>query len=556
MIVIFKMIKKHQWNHLQVTITAGTLAVSLLLGLSGGTVSAATKEQPEIRAKNVIMLIPDGMSMDGTTLTRWYNGGKALALDEMASGLVRTYSADAAIADSAPAGTAFATGFKSHTGYVGVLPDQNTMPGLPKLAPGDAKKPVANIVEAARLAGKSTGIIATSEIMHATPADFSAHYPDRSNYDALSEQQVYAGMDVVLGGGATYFTPAGREDGEDLTKVIANSGYNIVKNTAELKASTSGKLWGMFADKAMANDMDRDPVKQPSIAEMTDKAIQVLSQNEEGFFLMVEGSKVDWAAHANDPIGIISEVNAFDDAVAKALAFAKADQNTLVIAATDHGNGGITIGDAGTTGTYDEEPLSTFIAPLKKAKATGEGLESKFNSKRTNIKAVMKQYYGITDLTAEEIAMIKAAEKGKMNYAVGPMISKRAHIGWTTGGHTGGEVALYSYAPGGVQLTGVVENSDIAGYMASALQVDLANISKQLFVPAKTAFAAKGATVKWDATDARNPVVVVTKGNDTLRLPVFKNTADWNGKTVKLKGNVIHNGVQTYVPQDAVDLFL
>lgn len=167
----------------------------------------------------------------------------------------------------------------------------------------------------------------------------------------------------------------------------------------------------------------------------------------------------------------------------------------------------------------------------------------------------MKQYYGITDLTAEEIATIKAAEKGKMNYAVGPMISKRAHIGWTTGGHTGGEVALYSYAPGGVQLTGVVENSDIAGYMASALQVDLANISKQLFVPAKTAFAAKGATVKWDATDARNPVVVVTKGNDTLRLPVFKNTADWNGKTVKLKGNVIHNGVQTYVPQDAVDLF-
>lgn len=536
-------------------VSAGVLTAAMLLGtLPAGTGEAAAKEQPDIKAKNVIMLIPDGMSMDGTTLARWYNGGEALALDEMASGLVRTYSADAAIADSAPAGTAFATGYKSHTGYVGVLPDQNTMPGLPALAPGDAKKPVANVLEAAKLANKSTGIIATSEIMHATPADFSAHYPDRSNYDALSEQQVYAGIDVVLGGGAQYFTPEGRKDGENLLNVIHTQGYNVVTNTAELQASHTGKVWGMFADKAMDYDMDRNPVEQPSIAEMTAKAIELLSKDEDGFFLMVEGSKVDWAAHANDPMGIISDVNAFDDAVAEALKFAKEDQNTLVIATTDHGNGGLTIGDRETTSTYDELPLSTFIDPLKKAKVTGEGLEKKLNSDRSNIAEVMSEYFGITDLTAEETAAIRAAKAGSMNSVVGPMISKRAHIGWTSGGHTGGEVVLYSYAPGGKQLTGVVENTDIARYMESAMGLDLSAVTNRLFVPAEEAFTTRGATVTWDNSDEKNPVIVVTKGTDTLRLPVYKNTAQLNGKTVRLEGNIIFNGEKAFVPQQAIDL--
>ncbi|NGZ75028.1 alkaline phosphatase [Saccharibacillus alkalitolerans] len=533
---------------------AGALSAAMLLGT--GMQTAAAAEQPNISAQNVIIMIPDGMGMDGTTLTRWYNGGEPLAMDEMASGLVRTYSADAAIADSAPAGTAFATGHKSHTGYVGVLPDETTMPGLDPIAEGDAKKPVANVLEAARLAGKSTGIIATSEIMHATPAAFSAHYPDRGNYDALSEQQVYAGIDVVLGGGAKYFTPAGRKDGEDLQAVIRDLGYDLVKTPAELTASDSDKLWGMFADTAMSYDMDRDPSKQPSLAEMTSKAIDVLDRNEEGFFLMVEGSKVDWAAHANDPIGIISDVNAFDKAVAEALAFAKEDGNTMVIAVTDHGNGGISIGDRATTGTYDEEPLETFTGPLLKAKLTGEGVEAKLASPRTNnnIKQVMAEYYGITDLTNKEVETIRRGDKGKLNSIIGPMISERAHIGWTSGGHTGGDVVLYSYAPNGQRLSGVLENTDIARAMASALGVDLDAVTERLFVPAEAAFEAKGAEWEIDDSDKANPVLVVTKGEDTLRLPVYKNIAELNGEEVTLDGSVVDNGERIFVPQDAVDL--
>ncbi|MDN4599724.1 alkaline phosphatase [Paenibacillus sp. F6_3S_P_1C] len=532
---------------------AVTTIVTATLGGSSAAWAVEDTTSSASPIKNVIILIPDGMANDATALARWYKGS-SLTLDSMASGMVRTHSADAPIADSAPAGTAFATGHKSHTGYVGVLPDKATMPGQKAIAPGDAKKPVASILEASRLAGKATGIIATSEIMHATPADFSAHYPDRKNYDALSKQQVYNGMDVVLGGGSSYLEPAGRKDGENLVSSIKALGYDYVTTPAAMKASTSGKLWGMFAPAGMAYNMDRDPAKQPSLAEMTSKAIEVLSKDEDGFFLMVEGSKVDWAAHANDPVGIISDVLAFDDAVKVAMDFAKKDKETVVVAVTDHQNGGLTIGNASTTGTYDKEQLSTFIGPLKKAKLTGEGLESKLNAKRTNIKAVMKQYYGITDLTSEEIAAIKAASPGSLNYTVGPMISKRSGIGWTTGGHTGGDVVLYTYAPNNDRPFGVIDNTDVAKYMARVMNLDLDSVSKQLFVPAKQAFTAKGATYKLDLTDAKNPKILVTKGSTKLELQIYKNVALVNGKKTTLDGVIVYNGVEAFVPQDAIDL--
>lgn len=524
---------------------------SILTTGPGSAHALGVNEAPQ--AKNVILLIPDGMAPDATALARWYQGGTPLALDEMASGLVRTHSADAAIADSAPAGTAFATGHKSHTGYVGVLPDVADMPGQTAIAAEDAKKPVASVLEAAKLAGKATGIIATSEIMHATPADFSAHYPDRSNYDALSEQQVYNGIDVVLGGGSLYFTPEGRKDGEDLVQAIKSAGYHYVTTPAELKASNSNKLWGLFAPKALDYDMDRDPAEQPSLADMTKKAIDVLSRDEDGFFLMVEGSKVDWAAHANDPTGIISDVLAFDEAVETALSFAKQDRNTVVLAVTDHGNGGLTIGSADTTKTYDEEPLSTFIGPLSKAKLTGEGLEAMLDENRSNVREVMEEYWGITDLTDAEEQAIRKGENS-LNYIVGPMISKRARIGWTTGGHTGGDVILYSYLPGNERLTGVLDNTDIAKFMAAALGVDLNATTDRLFVPARQAFEAKQAKVTLNEEDPQNPVLVVTKGSDTLKLPVFKNMADLNGQRTSLEGVVVYNGENVFVPQQAVDL--
>ncbi|PPQ47747.1 alkaline phosphatase [Paenibacillus peoriae] len=525
--------------------SVAALVATMMLAVSGGTAMAVEKDTS---IKNVIILIPDGMANDATALARWYKGS-SLTLDSMASGMVRTHSADAPIADSAPAGTAFATGHKSHTGYVGVLPDEATMPGQQPIAAGDAKKPVASILEASKLAGKSTGIIATSEIMHATPADFTAHYPDRKNYDALSMQQAYNGVDVVLGGGGKFLEAAGRKDGQDLVAQIKDQGYDFVTTPEGLKNSTSSKLWGSFSPEALAYNLDRDASKEPSLAEMTSKAIDVLSKNDKGFFLMVEGSKVDWAAHANDPTGIISDVLSFDDAVKVAVDYAKQNQNTVVVAVTDHGNGGLTIGSSDTTSNYDKTPLASFIDPLKKAKLTGEGLEAKLNADRSNIKEVLSTYFGITDLTDEEVKTIKDAKEGSMNYAVGPIISKRANIGWTTGGHTGGDVVLYTYAPNGDHPTGVIDNTDVNKYMTRVLGLDLDTVSKQLFVPAKAAFEAKGAKFTADTK-----VITVTKGSNKLELPVYKNVATLNGKNTTLNGVVVFNGVDYFVPQQAIDL--
>lgn len=538
--------KQTMWKRFKKGTIATLIATSVL------STSTAVLPQAEVAAatpiKNVIILIPDGMANDATTLARWYKGSD-LALDELASGLVRTYSADAPIADSAPAGTAFATGHKSHTGFVGVLPDEATMPGQAAIAENDKRKPVASVLEAARLAGKSTGIIATSEFMHATPADFSAHYPDRSNYDALSMQQVYNDMDVVLGSGSNYLTPEGRKDGNDLLSTIKERGYEYVTTPEQLKASSSDKIWGMFGGKALAYEMDRDPAKQPSLSDMTSKAIDVLSQNDKGFFLMVEGSKVDWAAHANDPVGVISDVLAFDEAVNTAVQFAKKDHSTAVIAVTDHGNGGLTIGSKATTSTYDKEPLASFITPLKNAKVTGEGFESKLNADRSNIEEAAATYLGITDLSAEEIQTIKDAKAGSMNYAVGPIISERANIGWTTGGHTGGDVVLYTYAPDHNRPTGVIENTDVAKYMASVLGLDLNATTTRLFVNAEQAFASKGAK-----TSIEDSKLIVTKGSDKLELPFHTSVASLNGQSVQLEGVIVYNGISVYASQQAIDL--
>ena len=150
------------------------------------------------RFKNVIIMVPDGTTSAHTTVARWYKGAP-LALDAMALGGVRTYSSESLITNSAPAATAFATGHKSSDRLIGVLPEAVTVPGLRAVKEKHKYKPVPSVLEGARLTGRSVGLVATANIQHATPAAFSAHWPDRSNYNEIAEQQVYCGIDVVLG---------------------------------------------------------------------------------------------------------------------------------------------------------------------------------------------------------------------------------------------------------------------------------------------------------------------------------------------------------------------
>lgn len=489
--------------------------------------------------KNVIMLIPDGLGISATTLARWYQDGQPLALDEMASGLIRTYSANSAITDSAAGGTALATGHKTNAAFIGLLPEH---------------EPVATVLEGARLHGKSTGIVATAEIMHATPAAFTAHHHDRNGYESLSKQQVFAGLDVVLGGGAQFLQMDNRMDREDLPHEIQKQGFEYITTRQQLLDSKADKVWGMFAPKDMAYDFDRDQTAEPSLAEMTKKAIDILSRNENGFFLLVEGSKIDWAAHNNDPIGIISDVLAFDHAVQTALHFAKNDKQTAIIVAADHSNGGLSIGNRQTTKGYDTLPLASIINPLKKVALTGEGVERRFNEKRTNIQEALAQFYGINDLTSQEMKAIKKAKQGELNKIIGPMISERANIGWTTGGHTGEEVVLYSYLPNDTRLTGVFENIEIAHFIADSLGFQLSDVTKRLFVDADIGFSTISATTTIDRSNPNQIVLIATKGHSTLTLPANKSIAYLNNQEVPLEGINVFNGEKFFISQQAIEL--
>ncbi|PGE95430.1 alkaline phosphatase [Bacillus pseudomycoides] len=508
--------------------------------------------------KNVIMMVMDGTSSSATTLARWYKGAP-LALDQIVSGGVRTYSAESAITDSAPAATALATGNKSNSSYVGVLPSVVNSPGLEQIKEEDKFRPVANVLEGAEHSGRATGIIATSEIQHATPAGFSAHHVIRKNFEVIGEQQVYQNIEVVLGGGKAVLQPAAssgiRQDNEDLIKVIQDKGYDFVETKDALLNSKSDKIWGSFSNAALAFDMDREATnpEQPTLSQMTRKAIQTLSKDKDGFFLFVEGSKPDWAAHANDPIGMISDVLAFDAAVAEALQFAKKDGNTMVIALADHGNSGISIGNKNTTKGYDTTPVSAYIAPLKKAKMTLEGATNKLKDDLSNIKEVAA-LYGLDNLTDDEKEKLKAAQK---KADVGPILTKllanRANIGFTTGGHTGEDVFLYSYGPG--KPYGFVQNTDIAKTMAKAMGFHLGELTNKLFLDAETAFKQIGATVTIDKKDVANPVLVVKHNKAKAQLFVNKNMIRIDGKDYELGSVVVESNGKFYVPEKAIHLF-
>lgn len=528
-----------------------TLSVAVLAGSIG---TSAAANSPHSKVKNVIVLMTDGTNATGTTAARWYQGGQPLAIDEIVVGALRTYSAESLITDSAPAATAFATGHITNTKMVGVLPDKTTIPGATPVAEADKQRPVASVLEGARALGKSTGIIATSNIQHASPAGYSAHIANRNDYNAIAEQQLYQNIDVIFGGGLQYMLPTGvgngkRTDGENLVEKAKEMGYQFVTNTAELKAATGSKLIGTFADDAMAYDMDRDPAKEPALAEMTQKAIDTLSKDKDGFFLFVEASKPDWAAHANDPMGIISDVLAWDKAVKAAVDFAKKDGQTLVIAFSDHGNGGMTIGNTATNSNYDTLSYSTVFAPLQKAKLTGEGIATKLNADRSNVKEVMAEYFGITDLTEDEIAAIKAAKASSMNYTVGPMISKRANIGWTTGGHTGEDLFFYAYGPG--KPTGTIHHTDIAKASAAAMGFDLDQMTNRLFGRADSVFN-NWWTTRVDTTDKENPVFVAELGPIKAEFPINTSIVKVNGVEKQLSGLTISTKAGVFLPSDAI----
>lgn len=287
--------------------------------------------QSNRQVKNVIFFIGDGMGITHITATRIYLEGidHRFTIENMpVTGLVTTHSVDKLITDSAAGATALATGFKTQNGVIGLSPDSLIL---------------YSILEAARDKGLATGLIATSSITHATPAGFAAHVMSRQQEDVIASQLLDAQIPLIMGGGKSFFIPqqdslSRRKDEKNLITEAVSRGYQFVENKDQLPSDLKLPLLGLFAAEALSHQST-----EPSLKEMTEKAIDLLSENKKGFFLMVEGSQIDWAAHENDFPYLIKEMTEFDEAVAAALAFAEKDKHTLIVVTADHETGGLLI---------------------------------------------------------------------------------------------------------------------------------------------------------------------------------------------------------------------
>ncbi|MEI6346355.1 MAG: alkaline phosphatase [Bacteroidota bacterium] len=523
----------------------------------------AFAQTPQIN--NIIIMIPDGTSIDVLALARWYNNGKPLAIDPYIRGLVKTHCSDTPIGDSAPTGSTYATGHLSRTGFVSTYPD-SVMSGYDIIAT-DSKKafsPMFTVLEAAKLQGKSTGLVVTCHFPHATPADFSSHSQHRDNYDLLSRQMVYNNIDVVFGGGYSYLKPDKRADKLDLTKVLSENGTSLIRTPKEMIDFNGSKVWGLFAPKALKNDLDRNADKEPSLADMTQKALSILSKNPKGFFMMVEGSKVDWAAHDNDPVGMVTEYLAFDKAVGAAINFAKSDGHTLVIVVPDHGNSGISIGNARSSDKYDKLTLKELMYPLINAKNTAEAIEEFIDSNSTNeqIKDVFFKRYGVNNLASKELDSLRnyfsnkklvkqgLLKKNNLNIQklTASIISSRTYIGFTTVGHTGEDVFIAIFDPRNNAPTGLIKNDEVNFYMQKALNnTNLDSLTNLYFVNQNTVF--QGFHQKIDSSDVNNKVLIVENNNKTIRIPANKNIVEISGKEQKFPTLMIYNGFSFFVPQ-------
>lgn len=274
------------------------------------------------KPKNVILLIGDGMGLSQVS-TAFYFGDKEPNFSRFNTiGLINTSSAKQRITDSAAGATAFACGIKSYNGAISV----DTL-----------EQPAKTIVEIAERKGVNTGLIATSSITHATPACFYAHVASRSMHEEIALALSPSGVDFFAGGGYQFFTE--REDKKDLLKDLNKAGYEIFHDqwNPELKMDLAKKYGFFLADNGLPSKLDG---RGDFLTEATEMGLKYLSQKEGGFFLMVEGSQIDWEGHAANSDGIIQEVLDFDKAIGVALDFAQKNGETLVIVTADHETGG------------------------------------------------------------------------------------------------------------------------------------------------------------------------------------------------------------------------
>lgn len=476
--------------------------------------------------KNVILLIGDGMGPQIAGLAIYYQRfmhgpDKALHMERLMkagnTGYCLTYQYGTVVTDSASAATALATGVKTRDAIIGK---------------DHEGRPFKSIVDVAHQLGKTTGLISNTRITHATPAGFYGHVVHRDMENELAAQLVERGdITVALSGGAQHFIPEGmkveehadlkgiskkagwgaskRKDSRDLIVEAKKKGYTLVVNEQELNSldpKKNSKVMGLFAASGFPSAIDRQPQHQtgvPTLSQLTQKALEILNKNSQGFFLMVEGGQIDWVAHGNDVASVLHEMLEFDEAIGVALDFAQKNPDTLVVVTADHDTGGLAIA------------YSNYHPPAPLKLASGETWKSKYNFADKTIfekmakqkksflkmikeskgdpKALQKEVEENTafSLTEEQAAAIlardaKGAFSGTKDYSEfyvytknnpSPLMAriwgKEMNTAWAVGTHTHTPVMVFGKGPGAENFRGLLDNTDIPKIISRKWGVEL-----------------------------------------------------------------------------------
>ena len=442
------------------------------------------------QAKYVFYFIGDGMGVNQVNGTEMYLaeqegriGVTPLLFTQFpAVGVATTFSATNSVTDSSAAGTALATGVKTYNGAIGM---------------DDQKNVIQTVAEKAKKAGKKVGVTTSVSVDHATPAAFYAHQPNRNMYYEIALDLPKANFDFYAGGGFLKpTTTADKKEAPSIFPIIEEAGYTIAKGIDDFKVKSTQADKMILIQKDGANpsclpySIDRKDGDM-TLAEITESAVSFLTKGKnKGFFLMVEGGKIDWACHSNDPATVFEEVIDMDNAIKVAYEFYKKHpKETLIVVTADHETGGIALG----TGRYalnlkalenqkaSAEELSKKISDLRKAKNNHVAWEDV-----KNLLSEQMGFWSVLPISWEQEKKLrdeyeKSFVKNKVEFAESmyaktePMAAKAkevmdqiAMVGWTSGGHSAGYVPVFAIGAGSDLFIGKMDNTEIPRRIAKA----------------------------------------------------------------------------------------
>ncbi|MCG9731942.1 alkaline phosphatase [Shewanella sp. Isolate13] len=459
------------------TICSGLLCASLcstaLLSKEAGAETHAPFAPiiaAEYLPKNIIYLIGDGMGPAYTSAYRYYSDNpqtqrvEKTIFDKLLVGMSSTYpDDDTYVTDSAAAATALATSYKSHNGAISVDHQGGPFPTL---------------LEMAKAQGKTTAVVVTSQINHATPASFLAHNESRRNYEQIADSYLSNLIDerpvadLMLGGGAQYFA----RDDRDLTLEFQEYGYQYIDSLSDLSSIENLPALGLFAPKGLPYAIEsQDPLR---LTTMTRKALSLLSNQEAPFVMMVEASQIDWCGHSNDIACAMNEMHDFANTLSLVKRYVDTHPDTLLIATADHSTGGLTLGREGTyqwQGQLLHQVHSLPSTIAQRIVASPEVLNdlatfSAFLQPHISIAIEERKLDGLRNKLNSRLSHHK--HKQQITDDIKQAIDKLTYTGWTTGGHDAIDVPIYAYGQGALYFSGHKDNTEIAATLIQMVQAE------------------------------------------------------------------------------------